>query len=114
MHTMVNGSAEPWGGTRSEWLALPAHSSGENQPSDNWARIGDAIRATMAAFMEANPVAAGNAKLTSSTFEAEARNRIEAFVGREYKSSPGTTSNGSVVAEDAARQCALGNPAACN
>ena len=88
------------------------HIDGENSPSLDWSAIGQAVRLTMAAYLQANPTGAAAHGLTSSNFDAEAQKRIEQYVSSFYS----TATEGWRVhhmKEDAARLCALGNPAAC-
>jgi len=108
MHTSASGEPMVWYGALHGGLA---HWEGEASPMADWSRIGEAVRLTMAAFMQANPVEAANHGLTPSTFNAEANKRIEDYVRSFYAGSDFQQSN--VIQEDAARQCALGNPAAC-
>jgi RHS repeat-associated protein len=86
------------------------HASGESSPSADWSRIGLAIRLTMAAFLQADPVGAAKLGLTEKTLDAEATKRIEQYLQNEFRAHE---IGMSPVQEDAARQCALGNPAAC-
>jgi hypothetical protein len=99
------GGFMPW-----QWGAMLDHASGESSPGADWSRIGLAIRLTMAAFLEADPVGAANHGLTAKTFDAEANKRIEHYLENEFRAHEVGMSP---VQEDAARQCALGNPAAC-
>ena|SRR5579871_1621440 len=82
----------------------------EASPMADWSRIGEAIRLTMAAYMQANPTAAAQHGLTDKTFDAQAQKRIEDYVHWFYQGSSFANND---IAEEAARQCALGNPAAC-
>jgi hypothetical protein len=84
------------------------HYIGENTPADSWARFGQAIRVTLAAWVEANPVAAAKRGITSENFEKEANRRTADYIGKFFSGL------NDPIAEDAARQCALGNPAACH
>jgi RHS repeat-associated protein len=111
MHTSSSGEPLVWAGGSHPIQAF-GHWQGENSPGDNWADFGQAIRLTMAAFMQVNPELAKKNGLTEATFNAEADRRISQYVGRFYVMSGNTMSSDSVKA-DAARQCALGNPAAC-
>jgi len=60
-----------------------------------------------------NPQQAARQGLTEKTFEIEFQKNIMAYVDWYYATRPAYTRSGP-IAEDAARQCALGNPAACN
>jgi len=109
MHTSPSGEPLVWRGALHGGFQ---HWQGENSPSDNWADFGKAIRLTMAAFMQANPELAKKHGLTDATFDAEADRRISQYVENFFLMSGnvmGTDRN----KEGAARQCALGNPAAC-
>ena len=108
MHTSTTGEALVWRGALHGGLA---HWEGEASPMADWSRIGQAIRLTMAAYLQANPVEAGKHGLTNKTFDVQAQGRIEDYVRWFYAGSDFQQS--SVIQEDAARQCALGNPAAC-
>jgi len=107
MHRTDAGEAIPWTGYS---LGAVHHWAGESSPNRDWARIGWAVRLTMAAFMQANPEQAKARGLTDRTFEKEAQKRISEYV-RWFSSATGA--NKSHMDEDRARQCALGNPAAC-
>jgi hypothetical protein len=87
------------------------HFMGENDPSDSWARFGEAIRLTLAAYVQANPIGAAKHGLNADNYVTEANHRISDFVYQYYRLY---SKKGDPIAEDAARQCALGNPAACN
>jgi len=114
MHTNNFGEPKLWRGLARENFGALWHASGEDSPTDNWYRFGEAIRLTMAAFLQVNPVAARNAGLTEATFDQEVAKRISTYVQNYYAPTHlFGTSSGAAVKEDAARQCALGNPAAC-
>ncbi len=106
-HTSAAGDPLVWRGALHGGLA---HWEGEASPMADWSRIGDAVRLTMAAYMQANPAAAAQHGLTEKTFGAEAQKRIEDYVHWFYAGSNFQNNN---IQEEAARQCALGNPAAC-
>lgn len=110
MHTSSSGQPLPWYGAAHGGFK---HWQGENSPSDSWAGFGLAIRLTMAAFMDVNPVLAAKKGLTAATFDAQANQRISDYVERFFRMS-GNVMSSNNVAEEAARQCALGNPAACS
>ena len=109
-YSPASGQPLPWYGAAhggfQDW-------QGENSPSDSWAGFGQAVRLTMAAFMQANPEQAKKNGLTEATFKAEADRRISQYVENFYQMS-GNVMSSNPIEEDAARQCALGNPAACN
>ncbi len=108
MHTTDNGTPRTWEGEGFLWHKGVPHWMGENDPSASWARFGWAIRLTLAAYVQTNPVAAAKHGLNADNYEREANRRISDFIDSYY------IIKGDPVAEDSARQCALGNPAACN
>jgi len=112
VHTS-SGQPLPWYGFGVTHLIGDFHHwEGENSPSRDWSAIGTAIRLTMAAFMQANPEQAAKHGLTESTFNKEANQRIEQYVNSFFAlPNTGISTEGQ---RDAARQCALGNPAACD
>lgn len=109
MHTTDDGTPLVWygkfgrGGTNGI-----LHFLGESSPADNWARFGWAIRVTLAAYVQADPVAAAKHGLNGDNFEKEADRRTSDFISQFY------SMRNDPAGEDAARQCALGNPAACD
>lgn len=107
MHRDASGEAFPWSGIRPGSIG---HWVGENSPMRDWSAIGWAIRLTMAAFMQANAQQAQSHGLTTASFDREAEKRISRFVESFYSGLRDV----SPVQADAARQCALGNPAACD
>lgn len=109
VHRNDSGKALPWMGYD---LNAVGHMAGENTPMRNWSRIGWAIRITMAAFMDVNPEQAAQNGLTPATFDREAQKRINKYINSFYSQYNGMLAfrPGEI---DAARQCALGNPAAC-
>jgi hypothetical protein len=111
VHTDKSGNPIAWQGTPPQGPADVAirHRVGEMSPSNDWSRFGDAIRITMAAFVQANPLAAGKMGLSRENYEREANRRISDYV-RQFFYFNGIRDP---IREDAARQCALGNPAAC-
>lgn len=117
-HTDANFMPRVWNGgfwPPSKWGPGLQHMNGESTTyNPHWAGIGFAIRLTMAAFLQANPVLAAKRGLTDATFESEVKKRIAGYVEREFSMSiPSNYRGQSHWQEDAARQCALGNPAAC-
>jgi hypothetical protein len=110
MHTSSSGEPLPWYGAAHGGFQ---HWEGENSPSDSWAGFGQAIRLTMAAFMQANPEPARRNGLTEANFNAEADRRISQYVENFFRMS-GNVMGTDHMKEEAARQCALGNPAACD
>jgi RHS repeat-associated protein len=114
-HTDRLGNPLPWQGLPTEGPFYDAyeHALGEASPANDWSRFGDAIRVTLAAFVQANqrnPNFTKQTGLTAENYEAEADRRISIYV-REFFYFNSTQNP---IAEDAARQCALGNPAACH
>jgi RHS repeat-associated protein len=107
MHTSAAGELRPWSGMLR--FGAVSHWAGESAPNRDWSRIGWAVRLTMAAFMQANPALAAKHGLTQDTFDREANNRVSQYVDWFYTQSAPRWG----WEEDAARQCALGNRAAC-
>jgi hypothetical protein len=66
----------------------------------------------MAVYMQRNPEKAKKSGLTEANFDSEANRRISQYVENFYRMSGNVMSTNNVGVE-AARQCALGNPAAC-
>jgi RHS repeat-associated protein len=124
MHTDSNFVPMVWNGgywPPSKWKPGAAHVLGEDVPSADWSRIGYAIRLTMAAYLQVG-AACGPKKrcLTEANFESEVRNNIEDYVQYFYNvlvppsAERGEQGESGAQEQDAARQCALGNPAACH
>jgi hypothetical protein len=109
MHTTDDGTPMIWEGVGSMGSKGIAHWAGENDPSDSWARFGWAVRLTLAAYVQTNPVAAAKHGLNADNYENEANRRISGYISRIYEANGSRHSR----EEEAARQCALGNPAAC-
>jgi RHS repeat-associated protein len=121
-HTDTSFQLRMWPGTAGAVLLLPLtikHLAGENSPENDWARFGLAVRLTMAAWMQRDPKAAAEAGSTDATFEREFLRRMTNYVGDYFtqkaasSGDPTKTWYSNAVKQDAARQCALGNPAAC-
>jgi RHS repeat-associated protein len=108
MHTTDDGTPKTWEGLGFLGHTGLAHFLGESSPADDWARFGWAIRVTLAAYVEADPVAAAKHGINADNFEKEADRRTSNFISQFYRM------RADPVDEDAARQCALGNPAACD
>ncbi|MBY0506726.1 MAG: RHS repeat-associated core domain-containing protein [Bryobacteraceae bacterium] len=106
-HTSNAGEPGVWSGLT---LGVIGHAIGEGLPSVNWSRIGVAIRFTLATLVQAAPEYAASRGLTSSNIDAVAARRISDFVSFHFRMGPKPNRP---VLEDAARQCALGNQAAC-
>lgn len=93
-----------------------AHVSGEAYPSQDWARIGLAVRLSMYAYMQSGAnCEKGRKCLTDANFASELQHNVSDYVQWFYDAqfggdpSPGATE----IYREAARQCGLGNPAAC-
>ena len=118
MHMSDAGVPIVWRGSLSELAHLPAHFAGENSASDDWSRFGQAIRLTLAAFVQASPGQAKRAGLSAANLDRIANQRISRYIEHYFNSLTPLFSrtHGGGYSEgerDAARQCALGNPAAC-
>lgn len=109
-HTDRYGDPMPWSGWDTPADVAYRHGTGEVSPSNDWLRFGDAIRLTLAAFVQANPTRAAKLGLTNENYESEANRRISRYVA-EYLFFSGISDP---VQQEAARLCALGNPAACH
>ena len=118
MHTDSNFMPQVWNGgwwPPSGWGPGLAHVDGEASPSQDWARIGLAVRLTMAALLQSKKgCESGRRCLTEANFESEFQSNITYYINHFYdrpsrSPNPGFTA----IQEDMARQCALGNPAAC-
>jgi RHS repeat-associated protein len=120
MHTDANFMPMEWHGgfwPPSKWGPGAAHVFGENSPERDWARIGYAIRLSMAALLQSGAgCEQGKRCLTAANFESEVRKNTEDYVRWHYYEDANHYHNNgnNAVEEDAARQCALGNPAACS
>lgn len=105
---IVDGIPQPWYGVTLGHVEVDyEHVLGENSPSQSWAGIGKAIRLTMAAYVQTNPTQAAKHGLTPENLDERAQQRITAWIESYYNGMDDP------VQEDMARQCALGNPAAC-
>jgi len=114
-HANSNGEPYIWRGPLGENVRYIGHYIGEEGPQKDWARFGQAIRLTMALLIQYAPRAARERGLTATNLDAEAAKRISAYVTSFFSTMPGSMFGPSqAMQEDAARQCALGNPAACN
>jgi RHS repeat-associated protein len=113
MHTNSSFMPMEWDGgywPPSGWGPGLRHVSGEEAPYQDWSRIGFAVRLTMAAWLQSGaPCEKGKQCLTEQNFYSEVEKNITSYVNNTYHGS-----QGSPIQEDMARQCALGNPAACN
>jgi RHS repeat-associated protein len=112
MHTSASGEPLPWRGMGIHFVGAIGHWAGESSADRDWSAIGLAVRLTMAAYMEANPNLAARHGLTAATFDQQANQRISECVNWFYSQS--VNNNEPHWKEEAARQCAFGNPAACN
>jgi RHS repeat-associated protein len=112
----TNGNYEPyiWRGPLGENARYIGHYLGEEGPQVDWARFGQAIRLTMAMVVQYASDAARKRGLSAENLDAEAAKRVGAYISSFFSTMPGSIFGPSRAAqEDAARQCALGNPAAC-
>jgi YD repeat-containing protein len=72
MHTTDDGTPLVWYGKFGHFGTNGAlHWMGENDPSNSWARFGQAIRVTLAAYVEANPVGAAKHDINGYNFVKE-------------------------------------------
>jgi hypothetical protein len=110
-HTGDTGEPYIWRGPLGENIRFFGHFAHEFSPAVDWSRFGWAIRLTMAAYLQLDPVGAGKHGLTSKNFDSEASKRIGNYVDSFYNSTPSfyNFEKLSPVEVDAARQCALGN-----
>ncbi len=114
-HTNSNGEPYTWRGPLGENVRYAGHYFGEEGPQVNWARFGEAIRLTMALVVQYVPNAARERGLTAENLDEEAAKRIGAYITSFFATMPGSMFGPSrAMQEGAARQCALGNPAACD
>ncbi len=107
-HRDASGTPQVWTGS---WWDYPAHIYGESDPSASWYGFGQSIRNALLGLSVAAPEI-----LSPSRVDAEATARITTAVSRYFMAthySP-LEAGEATIEEDAARQCALGNRAACN
>jgi RHS repeat-associated protein len=102
-HMGPNGPL-PWGNGRVEGMV---HFLGERSEPVNWLMLGQSVRLAIAGFVQSFPKLAAGRDLN-----AWAARTITRYV-TDYYAAPGSGRAPNPVLEDAARQCALGNPAAC-
>jgi len=101
MHTTDDGTPLVWYGKFGRGgINGILHFLGESSPADNWARFGWAIRVTLAAYVQADPVAAAKHGLNDNNFEKEADRKTSNFISHFY------SMRDDPVGEEAARQCA--------
>ena len=116
MHTDHAFMPMEWdGGTwpPSKWGPGLNHVLGEQSPDQDWSRIGLAVRLTMAAYLQSGEgCQSGKRCLTADNFEYEFQQNMTEYVNNFYATHNAGAS--SEAQKDAARQCALGNPAACD
>jgi len=93
-------------------MLLYRHVSQETSPAANWSRFGQAIRLTLAAYVQWFPEQAASKGLTTANLNSEMNRRISAYVDKYFDSKGFSGGLGAIIG-DAARQCALGNTAAC-
>jgi RHS repeat-associated protein len=113
MHTISGGDLIPWYGVGFLGLRGATHWAGESSPDRDWGAIGYAIRLTMAALLQSGASCEqGRVCLNAANFESEVNKNISQYVNSFYAQP--INGNQPRWKEDAARQCALGNPAACD
>jgi RHS repeat-associated protein len=105
-HSAPDGTPTTWNGIFGEGAL--GHVMGERDESLDWYGIGQSVRNLIAGFVQAFPEDAS--KLGDP--DRAAQRAIEGIVGRYYGFPD--RSNSSHLKEEMARQCALGNRAACN
>jgi RHS repeat-associated protein len=115
MHTS-NGMPLPWNGgfwPLKKWGPGLTHINGEDVPDIDWRAIGFAVRLSMASYLQVGAhCETGKGCLTNENFESEFQRNVQNYVQWYYSTVP-IYQRKSWLSEDAARQCALGNPAAC-
>ena len=121
MHTDSNFMPYVWNGgfwPPSKWGPGVTHVDGEASPAQDWARIGFAMRLTMAALLQSGASCeSGKRCLTAQNFESELDRNITDYVNSFYGAQQtlgGFPSGANQEQAEMARQCALGNRAACN
>jgi RHS repeat-associated protein len=115
MHTDANFNLMVWTGGRApgQWGTDMHHYQGESSPDQDWARIGLAVRLSMAARLESGAACEpGKRCLSAANFESEYDRDVTHLVESYYNTVPDYQRTRD-ISEDEARQCALGNPAAC-
>ncbi len=85
--------------------ALAVHIWGERDATVDWARTGQSIRLALAGAAYAFPK-----RFEGKNLSKLADRAIEDFVDGRFRATP---DGSGVIAGEGARQCALGNPAAC-
>jgi RHS repeat-associated protein len=106
-HRDPTGAPRVWTGHLWDY---PAHVLGEISPAVDWYGFGQSIRNALAGFAEAFPE-----KLSPSNVDAEAQQRIANAVQNYFAPLMSAENPGAIaIQEEAARQCALGNRAACD
>jgi RHS repeat-associated protein len=107
------GGPKTWGGGRIEGLV---HIFGESSPEEGWAGIGTSIRNSVNLYALAHPDVAKK----QGGADRWTENSINSYVDDYFSRKADAPSNGmpgsghEAGKEEAARQCALGNPAACD
>ena len=114
-HMTEGGSPIVWRGLGVELRSGAAlgHSIGEDFASDSWSRFGQAVRLTLAAFLQASPEQARRAGLSADSINKIADQRISQYVNHFYGTVMPSRNGRSEAEIESSRQCALGNPAAC-
>ncbi len=111
-HTAPNGDPTTWGGIfgPGAWSADIAHIRGEENEAQSWSGIGRSVRNLVDNFFDTFPEEAGRT-FHGASASAVSQRAIEQIVSAYYE-NPSAVPH--LNEEDAARQCALGNPAACD
>jgi RHS repeat-associated protein len=104
-HTAPDGTPITWNDTTVNAIR---HVWGESSKTNDWYRFGQSIRLAIAGFFYTFPKEAAK---TGYDVDAMSRRAIESSVSRHFALQQQNAR--SPVEEEAARQCALGNPAAC-
>ena len=106
MHRDPSGEPKVWTGSP---LGYPGHIAGEISPALDWYGFGQSIRNALVGFSKAFPEV-----LSPWSVEVEAQQRVTKAVQAFFAPLMSSENSGAVaIQEDAARQCALGNGAAC-
>lgn len=110
-HSSSTGQPLPWNGSGPGYILDILHFLGEADPGVDWARIGQAIRLTLAVPLEVGAKMNG---LTISNYETAAQAALQQYRDVYYSQIPVSAVTNNAVERDAARQCSNGNPAACD
>ena len=105
-HTDPSGTPRQWTG---HLRGYPAHMLGEWSQAVDWYGFGQSIRNAIAGFASAFPEI-----LSPSDVSAVAEERITNAVEHFFTPTSFSAQGAMMMIEESARQCALGNPAACH